>query len=216
VTADQTHDDLPEEIEEAAEDQTQGEDSASVDPFDPVALREDAASDYATADQLYHLPIRRASETRSFIRVHPGPDYRTNACLLAHEVDKRKTLYLVAPGLSNKVREEFPREAKLYRLFLAVTKQGSPFIWPQQLPSGGMGDSWHESGLAAAEDAMAEWLKVEGGMGVSSYSSRKPVIDYGEPAWPDITFRDALALAFKDRLIDAADHDVLRDLRGEI
>jgi hypothetical protein len=216
---DQTRDDLPEEIEEAAQDLEQGhpQDSAPVDPFDPVALREDAADGVTTTDRLYHLPIRKASATHSFIRVHPDSEYRTNLYLLEHKGDdERTTLYLVAPGLKH-LREEFPREIKLYRLFLAVTKQGGPFLWPQKLPTDdGMGVSWHESGIAAAEEAMHDWVKVEGDKRISSYTTKRPRMNYGDPVWPEITLRDALALAFKDRLIDSPEHDVLRELRGDL
>jgi hypothetical protein len=39
--------------------------------------------------------------------------------------------------------------------------------------------------------------------------------DLGEPQWPDKSFRDLLATAFGDYLIDREDHEVIRELNGE-
>jgi hypothetical protein len=37
-----------------------------------------------------------------------------------------------------------------------------------------------------------------------------------DPVWPDLTLSEILAIAFKDRIIDHADHPVLRRLRGAV
>ncbi len=39
--------------------------------------------------------------------------------------------------------------------------------------------------------------------------------DLPGPTWPDVSFRDLLAIAFKGKRIDTLDHPVLRRLRGE-
>jgi hypothetical protein len=40
--------------------------------------------------------------------------------------------------------------------------------------------------------------------------------DLAEPVWPEMTFRDLLELAFRDRRIDSINHPILKSLRGEI
>ena len=40
--------------------------------------------------------------------------------------------------------------------------------------------------------------------------------DLGEPQWPDKSFRELIAIAFRDNVIDRADHPVIRELNGEI
>ena len=40
--------------------------------------------------------------------------------------------------------------------------------------------------------------------------------DLGEPQWPDKSFRDLIELAFRSHLIDRPDHEVVRELAGEL
>jgi hypothetical protein len=40
--------------------------------------------------------------------------------------------------------------------------------------------------------------------------------DLGDPQWPDHSFESLIKLAFRDNLIDSADHAVVRDLYGDI
>jgi hypothetical protein len=49
---------------------------------------------------------------------------------------------------------------------------------------------------------------------VAEYDQR-PLDQQHEPAWPDLTFRDWLELAFKGFTIDSLEHPVLRRLRLE-
>lgn len=50
---------------------------------------------------------------------------------------------------------------------------------------------------------------------VGSYDMFVARGDLGEPQWPDKSFRDLLATAFGDYLIDREDHEVIRELNGE-
>ena len=37
-----------------------------------------------------------------------------------------------------------------------------------------------------------------------------------EPKWPDKSFGELLRIAFENRIIDRADHPVIRELNGEL
>ena len=37
-----------------------------------------------------------------------------------------------------------------------------------------------------------------------------------EPEWPELSLRELLRIAFKDKMIDDLGHPVLRKLRGEV
>jgi hypothetical protein len=52
-------------------------------------------------------------------------------------------------------------------------------------------------------------------MSLGAYDVFEATGQLGEPEWPTVPFRELLRVAFKDRLIDRADHPVLRRLRGE-
>jgi hypothetical protein len=43
----------------------------------------------------------------------------------------------------------------------------------------------------------------------------KAAADLPAPVWPDHTLQDLIRVAFKERLIDRADHPVLKRLWGE-
>ena len=40
--------------------------------------------------------------------------------------------------------------------------------------------------------------------------------DLGEPQWPEKSFRELLEIAFRSYLIDRPDHEVIRELAGEL
>jgi hypothetical protein len=36
-----------------------------------------------------------------------------------------------------------------------------------------------------------------------------------DPEWPDLTFKEIVGLAFKDRVVSSLDHPLVKRLRGE-
>jgi hypothetical protein len=73
----------------------------------------------------------------------------------------------------------------------------------------------HETALTAAALAMERWVRVAADLGLGGYQVFKAAADLPEPVWPDHSFQELLRVAFKERLINRADHPVLRRLRGE-
>ena len=53
-------------------------------------------------------------------------------------------------------------------------------------------------------------------MSAGMYDVYEATGDLAEPIWPEISFRDALELAFRKRRIDSDDHPILKSLRGEV
>ena len=106
---------------------------------------------------------------------------------------------------------------QLFTLYTAITRQKVLFIWPVRLPSEERRQmDWHRSMAEAAEKAMSDWVRVRSNLQLGAYEIDLAVGNLGEPEWPDLAFSDILKIAFRDRLIDSADHLLIKRLRGEI
>jgi hypothetical protein len=133
--------------------------------------------------------------------------------ILEHEDGLDRNLYLVAADL----RVDLMDELRLTRLFTAMTKRGTQFLWPVKLPLDGNAQrAWSASAIAAAEETKTLWVKLVGDKGAGAYRYIKATGDLGEPQWQDKSLGELLQLAFKERYIGTLEHEVLRDLRGEI
>lgn len=100
-------------------------------------------------------------------------------------------------------------------LFVAIDRQGVLFVWPVKLPRD-RALEWHRSAMEAAQRAMDTWISVRANMHLSAYEVFEATGDLGDPDWPAATFGEILAVAFRDRVIDSFDHDLLKRLRGEL
>jgi hypothetical protein len=184
---------------------------AAVDPFDPAALRVSELADVAVEKVLTAVPVRRPKRTE-FVRVHP--DYVLDTWLLEREGEMDRQIYLVAPGVQHLLLEELRKS----RLYVAIDKRGTVFIWPIKLPMDGndRGRRISETALLGADYAKTAWVKVAWNRDLGGYEVARAKGDLGEPQWPDKSFRDLLEIAFRHYLIDRPDHDVIRELVGEL
>ncbi len=146
---------------------------------------------------------------QEFIRVHASADYQRHLALIDHEEDD--CMYAVAPALYDELADLLVPAT----LFTAVTRQGTAFLWPVRLPGsdGKSHGSW-DSQRAAAERATSEWLRIQWNKEAGAYDMFVAPGLTDEPTWPDMSFDELLKLAFKGRLIDSADHLVVKKLRG--
>ncbi len=74
-------------------------------------------------------------------------------------------------------------------------------------------NAWSRTGLeivAAAEERYVRCVPN----GRDGYAIEYPEQDLGEPSWPELSQSEWYDLAFKGRVIDSFDHEVLRELRG--
>lgn len=188
--------------------------TASVpDPFDPVSLRlsQDFAADLGVKKALLTVPVKKPSK-EWWVQVHPDESYRLVTAVL--ELKEDREVYLVAPTLRDALATEPTFGVRM--LFTAQTRQGVLFVWPVQLPgSDGKIDEWSRSAMEAATMAVAKWVRVAANMHLGAYEVHEAPGDLAAPTWPDTSFRDILAVAFKGRMIESFDHPVLRRLRGE-
>ncbi|MCI0335924.1 MAG: hypothetical protein L0228_22180 [Planctomycetes bacterium] len=201
-----------------AENNGQGEPQiareAPPDPFDPARLRlsQDFAATIGVQKALLTVPVRKPDKSW-FVRVHPDESYRLQTAVLNLKEDRE--VYLIEPALwSDLMTSEatFTFQA----LFTAITRQRTVFLWPIGLPGpDGKSNSWNDSAIQAATRAMECWVRVTANMQAGGYDIVEAVSEIPAPTWPDMSLRDLLEIAFRNRRIDSLDHPLLRRLRGE-
>lgn len=183
------------------------------DPFDPANMRldQDFAKNLGVKKALLTVPLRKPAR-EWWVRVHPEADYRTDTFVV--ELKEERETYLVQKPLWTDLAGESTFCAK--KLVTAVNRQGTTFVWPIRLPGpDGKLDDWNASALEAVELATKGWVRVTANMSLGAYDVWQAETVWAEPAWPDKTFRDLLAIAFKGRVIDNMDHPVIKSLRGQ-
>jgi hypothetical protein len=182
-------------------------------PFDPAALRLDQsyADTVGVKKLLTTLPVRKPNR-QDFVRVHPDPVFRLTPAAII-EVKEDREVYLVTPNMA----QALPGEFSTVTLYLAINRQGVLFLWPVKLPSpDGKHNEWHRSAAEAAERSMKKWVRVTSSMSLGAYEIFEASGDLPEPVWPDYSFEEILEIAFRDRIVDRADHPLVQRLQGVV
>ena len=183
------------------------------DPFDPAALRLDQsfADTVGVKKHTTTVPVRKPNR-QDFVRVHPDPEYRLTPAAII-EVKEDREIYLVTPDMA----QELPGEFAAATLFTTINRQGVLHLWPVKLPGpDGKHNEWHRSAAEAAELAMKRWIRLTANMSLGAYEVFEATGDLPEPEWPDIPFPEILKIAFRDRIVDRADHPLVQRLRGQV
>jgi hypothetical protein len=156
------------------------------------------------------VPVRRPNG-HTFVRVHPGPDYRFPVDLI--ELPDEEETYLI---YSNEVAAALDEVRKPCMLYTAITRQGTVFLWPVKLPRGTKKVvTWHTSATAAAERAMKDWVRINADMELGAYKITVARGAIPDPEWPNLTFEELLRIAFRDRLVDSLTHPLVRRYLGD-
>ncbi len=190
-----------------------GDNNDNRNDFDPSKLRlsQDFTASTAIQRVISTIPVRKPLK-HDWVRVHRDQSYSLEGGVFETKDGQQET-YLVAPSLHIDLSNEITPKV----LFTAINRQGVLFLWPVRLPDpDGRIDSWNESAAIAAKMAKEGWVRVASNRSLAAYEISKPVADFPEPEWPDLTFEQILKIAFRDRFISSLDHIVLRRLRGEI
>jgi uncharacterized protein YbdZ (MbtH family) len=182
-----------------------------LNPFDVDNLRIDP--DYVEFNKakkvLTTVPVRKPGK-QEFVRVNPDPTYRLTVALLELE-DDRET-YLLSPAFVQTLDEQPHHYATL---FTCVNRSRTVSLWPVKLPNpDGKINRWRSSAREAAEKAMRSWIRVVSNQNLGAYEIYEAANQKAEPVWPELTFSQLLGIAFRDRIIEDANHPVMEQLRG--
>jgi hypothetical protein len=84
-----------------------------------------------------------------------------------------------------------------------------------KLPNGeGRYNEWYRSAAEGAELAMGKWVRLTANQPLGAYEISEARGDLPEPVWPDYAFGEILKIAFRNRLVDRADHPLVQRLQG--
>ena len=183
-----------------------GESTGSSADFSRFRLSQNFGNVSGVKKQLSTVPVRKPNKTQ-WVRVHP--EKKMDAKLLKYG-EKDEDLYLVEPELQAEVEQL----ARAHRLVLAIDRQGGPFLWPIVLPDENRRLNWHLSALEAAQNAELEWTRIQSNMNIGAYDIFTAEGNLKEPEWPELSLDELLDIAFKNKIINRLDHQVLLQLRG--
>jgi hypothetical protein len=186
--------------------------SRTTDPFNLEDLRisQDFVEQAGVVKVYTAVPVGKP-DPKTFIRTHPGKDYRLQVAML---VLKREGLsYIVHPAIAASLVEE----VGFYTLFLGITRQADPFLLPVRLPDAdGRHPSWDHSLFVAAERAQQAWIRVVWKKSIMAYEILEARGDLPDPVWPPEPFSKLIEIGFQGRIITTSDDPALRRLRGEL
>ena len=122
----------------------------------------------------------------------------------------RPVPYFVGPALHGDA--SLGRVLKTVRLVRCVYwDTHAPFLWA--ISVGQRDNAWSRTGLEIVAAAEGGYVRCVPN-GRDGYAIEYPEQDLGEPSWPELSQSEWYDLAFKGRVIDSFDHEVLRELRG--
>jgi hypothetical protein len=181
------------------------------DPFDIGSLRLNPSflETAGVKKLLTTVPARRPSP-QDFVRVHPAPEYRENFAMVDLKDDRED--FLVRP----EILPELTGEVLYKTLFTAINRQGIVFLWPVKLPApDDRKTEWPRSAREAAEMAMGRWIRMKANMSLGAYEITVAESVMADPVWPNLSFQELVRIAYRDRMITALDHPVIKRLRGQ-
>lgn len=163
-------------------------------------------------EHLTSLKVMKKPPSELWARISDSPNHQVSVYVYDHRVGQELVTYIVHPDLVYIVPK--PR---LVSLRLAVTAQGSPFIWAVPLPTpDGRVIEWHVTNREAADTAERTWVRVVADKEMARYRIYKINDTDLIPSFPAIaSIEKMLDLAFRDRKIMTNDHPVILDLLGK-
>lgn len=157
------------------------------------------------------VPVRRINP-KVYSCIHPDPDCRVVLPCLEHEEEMTKTYYLSTPEIAADIRDDL----KNREFIPCVTRDGAYFLWPvAYYESGRRMDSWTFLARAIIKKYPGKWIRVIPNSKTNSYDCRMAINQPSSPQWPEGGIEWLIETAFRDRIIDSHDHEILKQLRGE-
>jgi hypothetical protein len=154
------------------------------------------------------VPVRKPLKTE-FFRVRAGEAWRFQTMIL--ELKEEGETFLLAPAVWDAV-PELLRPAMLHT---AIDRRNNVFLIPVPLPGpDGRRNPWHQSLAEVVAMAETKWVRSVANKHVGGYDMLVAETTLAEPEWPDVTFQELVQIAFRERLIQSADHPVVTQLLG--
>jgi hypothetical protein len=192
-------------------------DAPKKDIFVDVEALSKTASEIAPSEKvLTSLPVRKPRRDE-FIRCHP--EFRV--VVNVYQDKQNNVSYLVGPDALGEL-EAVAGGVRRCQVTLTANYSGAMFAWEVPVPSDSRANRWTSTSFQGCEEASKSWIRVSADMGAGEYVLHRRVVnDAKVPTWPaEIQHvSDLLRLSYGTGgggdVIESADHEVLKRLRGE-
>lgn len=185
--------------------------------FDSVRLSPTFEAAALVEQLITVIPVRKPKSGLEFFRVRDDPEWTFNTLLLdLKEGEDEK--YIVALSLIPEVLDT--GKLKPVTIYTLITHTHKVFFLSDvPLPDpDGKDNDYNRSRREAYDMAKTKWIKIQADKALGAYRIFKAKGELPEPFWPEEpkTMKDALKIAFKNKIIDSIDHPILKQLRGEL
>ena len=147
-----------------------------------------------------------------FSRVNPDPAFQSRVLLVTDKEGDRES-YLATPSLASRLGGM--AAPKILRL--AVDNAGVPrLIAEPVIDPNGRPNLWNTSYVQAIRAGEKSWVRIEANMSAGQYEIIIASGDLGDPIWPPQTMDELVLQCFEGRIINTADHPLIRQLEGRV
>ena len=180
--------------------------------LDLLKLSQEEAGIGGSTEILTRVPVRKP-QRHEYFRVRPGEENCFTAAL--YEDRETREYYFVTPKMLPLLRAA--ADVSVATLVQFVTRQKVVGIFPLKLATdSAVQAGWQKTTMMAAQLARSKWVRIQADMALGGYRIFSAEGQLGEPEWPAMPFNEVLDLAFKDRVIDTADHAMFNKILGRI
>ena len=184
--------------------------------FDSIKLSPTFAAGIRVEKLITTIPVRKPNADE-FYRVRDDPEWTFSMYLLyLHDGEEEK--YIVAKELISEVMSIGKLRPVMIHALITHTHKVF-FLSDIPLPDpDGKENEYHRTRREAYAIATKKWVKIKANKPLAAYEIFTAKGKLSEPVWPQEpkTIIDTLKISFKDRVIDAIDPPVLKQLRGEL
>ena len=185
--------------------------------FDSIRLSPTFLADVMADKLITTIPVRKPKSDTEFFRVRKSDEW-TFPLVLLDTKEGEEGKYVVTRSLIPEVQKIAPGKLKSVMIYTLINREGVLFLSDIPLPDeDGKDNEYHRSRRQGYKIGITDWVKIRPNKSLGAYEIFRAIGELPAPVWPDETktMNSALKIAFKDKIIDSADHPVLQDLRGE-
>jgi len=208
-------DDTPEATKESAFAPVADAEKAKMEAFmaaSAAALDIDGAANRgaiaeSVGKKLTRVPVRKISG-KEYFKLYNKKEYSQQG-VRAIEVKQGmgEIVYLVNPNVE--LPASIKKEVKLVNIYTGMNVSKEVFLLYIKRSA----SSWYDSAIEMMRLALHQWVKVAANS--AGYDYFPATVSIPEPEWADLpSFTELLALAFRNRMIDSADHLAVRKMLG--
>ena len=177
--------------------------------MDSIRLSQDFQGKVGSHRVTLTVPVKRP-DRQWWIYINPDEAWRLQAAVIELRDDNQ--VFVVNMDLLGELVGDWVPKL----LVTAQTRQGTNFLWPVKLPDEeGRIDSWNQSALDIVEEYPGRWIRITSNRQLGAYEVIQSSIEIPPPTWPEEGFKSLVERAFKGKIIDRPDHQVIKLLRGE-